>query len=120
MKRWVVLCLLMVPLLASADSFWEGNAALQRGDAAFENGLYAASNSFAPDTQLMVQNLENGRDWVPRIEAVMNHGNPGFQEALLPLLQQVPGRACGNLLITRGIGFFSSGHIQGVEHRDLG
>jgi rare lipoprotein A (peptidoglycan hydrolase) len=61
MKSWVVLCLLMVPLLASADSFWEGNAALQRGDAAFENGLYAASNSFAPDTQLMVRNLENGK-----------------------------------------------------------
>jgi SPOR domain len=61
MKRWIVLFLLMVPLLAFADSYWEGDAVLQRGDAAFESGLYAASNSFAPDTQLMVQNLENGK-----------------------------------------------------------
>ncbi|HVP19938.1 MAG TPA: SPOR domain-containing protein [Spirochaetia bacterium] len=62
MKRWIVLCLLMVPLLASAESYWEGSAALQRGDAAFEGGLYAASNSFAPDTVLLVQNLDSGRN----------------------------------------------------------
>ena len=64
MKRWVVLGLLMIPLLAWADSYWEGNAALQRGDAAFESGLYAESDSFAPDTQLMVQNLDNGKSTV--------------------------------------------------------
>jgi len=61
MKRWVVLSLLMIPVVAFADSYWEGDAALQRGDAAFESGLYAASNSFAPDTQLNVQNLDNGK-----------------------------------------------------------
>ena len=64
MKRWVVLLLLLVPLLASADSYWEGDAVLQRGDSAFESGPYAASNSFAPDTQLMMQNLENGKSTV--------------------------------------------------------
>jgi len=61
MKRWFVLCLLMIPLLAFADSYWDGNAAVQRGDVAFEGGLYAASNSFPPDTQVSVQNLENGK-----------------------------------------------------------
>jgi hypothetical protein len=64
MKSWVVFLLLMVPLLASADSYWEGDAVLQRGDAAFESGPYAESNSFAPDTQLMVLNLENGKSTV--------------------------------------------------------
>ncbi len=61
MKRWIVLCLLLVPLLASAESYWEGSAALQRGDAAFESGLYATSNSFAPDTRLSIVNLDNGK-----------------------------------------------------------
>jgi hypothetical protein len=61
MKRWFVLCLLMIPLLAFADSYWDGNAAVQRGDVAFEGGLYAASNSFPPDTEVSVQNLENGK-----------------------------------------------------------
>jgi cell division protein FtsN len=64
MKRWVVLYMLTIPLLAFADSYWEGDAALQRGDTAFESGLYAASNSFAPDTQLLVSNLENGKSTV--------------------------------------------------------
>jgi rare lipoprotein A (peptidoglycan hydrolase) len=72
MKRWIVLFLLMVPLLASADSYWEGDAVLQRGDAAFESGLYAASNSFAPDTQLMVQNLENGKSTVVTVSQRMD------------------------------------------------
>ncbi len=61
MKRWIVLCLLMAPVLASAESYWDGSAALQRGDAAFESGLYAASNSFAPDTRLSILNLDNGK-----------------------------------------------------------
>lgn len=72
MKRWIVLFLLMVPLLAFADSYWEGDAVLQRGDAAFESGLYAASNSFAPDTQLMVQNLENGKSTVVTVSQRMD------------------------------------------------
>ena len=56
---------------------------------------------------------------MPRIKAVIDYGNPGFQEALLPLLQQVPGRALGDLLVARGIGFLASRHIQGVEQGDL-
>ena len=62
MKRWVALSLLLIPLLASAESFWEGSAALQRGDATFESSLSAASNSFAPDTRVLVQNLETGQE----------------------------------------------------------
>ena len=61
MKRWIVLSLLLVPLLASAAGFWDGNAALQRGDAGFESGLYAASNSFPPGTQITIQNQDTGK-----------------------------------------------------------
>jgi SPOR domain len=61
MKRWILLSLLFVPLLASAASFWDGNAALQRGDASFESGLYATSNSFPAGTQISIQNQDTGR-----------------------------------------------------------
>lgn len=61
MKRWIVLSLLLVPLLASAAGFWDGNAALQRGDASFESGLYATSNSFPAGTQITIQNQDSGK-----------------------------------------------------------
>jgi hypothetical protein len=61
MKRWVGLSLLLIPLLASAASFWDGNAALQRGDATFEAGLFAASNSFQQDTEIQIDNLDTGK-----------------------------------------------------------
>ena len=61
MKRWIVLLLLFVPFLAAAAGFWDGNAALQRGDAAFESGLYVASNSFPPGTQITIQNQDTGK-----------------------------------------------------------
>src|SRR5271157_5810131 len=61
MKRWILLSLIFVPLLASAASFWDGNAALQRGDASFESGLYAASNSFPAGTQIAIQNQDTGK-----------------------------------------------------------
>ena len=54
-----------------------------------------------------------------RIEAVVNHGNPGFEKTLLPLVQQVPGRSLGDFLIARGIGHLNLGHVQGVKQRDL-
>ena len=60
MKRWIVLSLLLVPLLASAAGFWDGNAALQRGDASFESGLFATSNSFPAGTQVTIQNQDTG------------------------------------------------------------
>ena len=90
MKSWVVLILLMVPLLASADSYWEGDAVLQRGDAAFESGPYAASNSFAPDTQLMVQNLENGKSTVVIVSQRMDR-----QSDILILLSPKAADAVG-------------------------
>ena len=49
----------------------------------------------------------------------LTRGIPGLQQALLPLPQQVPGRPCGNLLVARGIGILSSGHVQGVEQGHL-
>ena len=61
MKRWIVLSLLLVPLLASSEGFWDGNAALQRGDASFESGLFAASNSFPAGTQITIQNQDTGK-----------------------------------------------------------
>ena len=36
MKRWPLGFLLVLALSAHAESFWDGNAAVQRGDAAFE------------------------------------------------------------------------------------
>lgn len=61
MKRWIALALFMIPLLVSAQSFWEGSAALQRGDATFESSLSAVSNSFPPGTRVLIQNLETGQ-----------------------------------------------------------
>jgi rare lipoprotein A (peptidoglycan hydrolase) len=61
MKRWIVLSLLLVPLFASAVGFWDGNAALQRGDAEFESGLFATSNSFPIGTQITIQNQDTGK-----------------------------------------------------------
>jgi len=61
MKRWIGLTLLLVPFVVSAAGFWDGNAALQRGDAAFESGLYAASNSFPKDTRIVIENLDTGK-----------------------------------------------------------
>lgn len=61
MKRWIGLTLLLVPFVVSAAGFWDGNAALERGDAAFESGLYAASNSFPKDTRILIENLDTGK-----------------------------------------------------------
>ena len=61
MMRWIVLAMLLVPLAAFAADFWDGNAALQRGDADFESGLNVASNSFPPGTKITIQNQDTGR-----------------------------------------------------------
>ena len=61
MLRWIVLTMLLVPCVAFAADFWDGNAALQRGDAAFEGGLNVASNSFPPGTQITIQDEDTGK-----------------------------------------------------------
>ena len=61
MKRWIGIAMLLVPLCASAQSFWDGNATVQRGDAGFESGLFAVSNSFPPDSRIVIQNLDTGQ-----------------------------------------------------------
>src|SRR5208283_2061840 len=61
-RKWIALpLLLLLPLGLSAQSFWDGDAAIQRGDAAFESGSYAASNSFSEGTQVVVQDLDTGK-----------------------------------------------------------
>jgi hypothetical protein len=61
MKRWIGIAMLLVPLCVSAQSFWDGNASVQRGDAGFESGLFAVSNSFPPDSRIVIQNLDTGQ-----------------------------------------------------------
>ncbi len=60
-KFWTVAAFLAALSLASAESFWDGGAAAQRGDATFESGFYVASNSFPVNTEVIVQNLETGK-----------------------------------------------------------
>jgi hypothetical protein len=52
---------LLTALFASAESFWDGSAALQLGDSSFESGYFAASNSFSANTEVSVRNLETGK-----------------------------------------------------------
>ena len=61
MKRWIATVMSFLPLAAFAAGFWDGNAALQRGDSSFESGLFAVSDSFAADTVIQVENLDNGK-----------------------------------------------------------
>jgi hypothetical protein len=61
MKRWIALALFIVPLIASAEGFWDGNAAIQSGDPGLDAGMSALSNSFSPGTEIQVENLDNGK-----------------------------------------------------------
>ena len=61
MKRWPLGFLLVIAISAHAQSFWDGNAAMQRGDAAFEAGSYAMSNAFARDTEIVVEDPSTGK-----------------------------------------------------------
>ncbi len=72
---------LLIGLCATAQSFWDGNAALQRGDATFESGSFAASNSFPVGTMIVVENLETGKT-----ADVMVSKRAGEQSDLLVLL----------------------------------
>jgi rare lipoprotein A (peptidoglycan hydrolase) len=90
MKRWIGLSLLLVPLLASAAGFWDGNAAMQRGDSTFESGSFAASNSFPPGTRILVTNLETGKS----AEATVTE-RIGSQSDILVLLSPKAASALG-------------------------
>jgi len=61
MKRWPLGFLLVLAFSANAESFWDGAAAVQRGEAAFEAGMFAVSNAFAPDTEIVVEDLATGK-----------------------------------------------------------
>ena len=90
MKRWIGLALILVPILAPAAAFWDGNAALQRGDASFVAGMFGASNSFAPDTLVFVQNLETGKTATVTIT-----GRMAGQSDILVLLSPPAAAALG-------------------------
>jgi hypothetical protein len=85
---------LSVSLFASAQSFWDGNAAVQRGDSRFESGSFAASNSFPADTQILIENLETGKT----TKAVVSQRMPS-QSDLLVLLSP---RAAAEIGISQG------------------
>jgi cell division septation protein DedD len=61
MKRWPLGFLLVIAISAHAQSFWDGNAAMQRGDAAFDTGPFALSSAFARDTEIVVENPATGK-----------------------------------------------------------
>jgi hypothetical protein len=67
MKRWPLGFLLVLALSAHAESFWDGNAAVQRGDAAFEAGLNAVSNAFPFDTEIIIEDLATGKTTTARV-----------------------------------------------------
>ena len=100
MKRWISLCLLLVPLLASAASFWDGNAALQRGDATFEGGMFAASNSFPQDTQISIENLDSGKTATATITKQID-GQPDILVLLSPMTASALGISQGTLARVR-------------------
>ena len=90
MKRWIAIVMSIVPLVASAASFWDGSATLQRGDSSFEGGLFAASDSFAADTVIQVENLDTGRT----VRVTVSEGTPG-QPGILVLLSPKAAEALG-------------------------
>ncbi|MDR1443390.1 MAG: hypothetical protein LBI94_00765 [Treponema sp.] len=76
------LLLILVSLSLTGASVWEGAAALApRGDLP-EEGYYAATNSFPPNTVVDITNLETGRS----IRAIVSSGlnTPGLLAVLSP------------------------------------
>ena len=67
MKRWPLGFLLVIAISAHAQSFWDGNAAVQRGDAAFDAGLYAMSNAFTRDTEIVVEDPASGKTTTAKV-----------------------------------------------------
>ncbi len=96
MKPWIVLSLLLVPFLASAADFWDGNAALQRGDASFESGLYATSNSFPPGTQITILNEDTGKTVTATVTGRIE-GQSDILVLLSPKTAQALGLSQGTL-----------------------
>jgi rare lipoprotein A (peptidoglycan hydrolase) len=89
-KFWTAAAFLLIGLCASAQSFWDGNAALQRGDPSFEKGSFAASNSFPTGTKIVVENLETGK--TAEVEVSRRSGE---QSDLLVLLSPKAASALG-------------------------
>jgi len=96
MKPWIVLSLLLVPFLVSAADFWDGNAALQRGDATFESGLYATSNSFPAGTQITILNEDTGKTVTATVTGRIE-GQSDILVLLSPKTAQALGLSQGTL-----------------------
>ena len=96
MKPWIVLSLLLVPFFASAADFWDGNAALQRGDATFESGLYATSNSFPAGTQITILNEDTGKTVTATVTGRIE-GQSDILVLLSPKTAQALGLSQGTL-----------------------
>jgi len=90
MKRWLCLILLFLPLLASAASFWDGNAALQRGDSTFESDMYAASSSFPEGTRIVILNIDTGKSTTATVTNRVT-GQPDILVLLAPKTAQALG-----------------------------
>jgi len=96
MKRWLVLSLLLVPMLAAAADFWDGNAALQRGDADFESGLNVTSNAFPAGTQISILNEDTGKTVTATVTGRID-GQSDILVLLSPKTAQALGVSQGSL-----------------------
>ena len=96
MKRWLVLSLLLVPMLAVAADFWDGNAALQRGDADFESGLNVTSNAFPAGTQITILNEDTGKTVTATVTGRIE-GQSDILVLLSPKTAQALGVSQGSL-----------------------
>jgi hypothetical protein len=100
MKRWIGIVMLLAPLCLSAQSFWDGNATVQRGDAGFESGLFAVSNSFPPDSRIVIQNLDTGQSTTATITQRMD-GQPDVLLLLSPMTAAAIGITQGSMARVR-------------------
>lgn len=100
MKRWIGIVMLLAPLCLSAQSFWDGNATVQRGDAGFESGLFAVSNSFPPESRIVIQNLDTGQSTPATVTQRMD-GQPDVLLLLSPKTAAAIGIAQGSIARVR-------------------
>jgi hypothetical protein len=100
MKRWIGIVMLLAPLCLSAQAFWDGNATVQRGDPGFESGLFAVSNSFPPNSRIVVQNLDTGQSTPATVTQRMD-GQPDVLLLLSPVTAAAIGITQGSMARVR-------------------
>ena len=100
MKRWIGIAMLLIPLCLTAQSFWDGNATVQRGDTGFESGLFAVSNSFPADSRIVVQNLDTGQSTTATVTQRID-GQPDLLLMLSPSAANAIGIPLGAMARVR-------------------